>query len=112
MRLIILCLFLLLDIVPNAYASMPNLPPNATILLDCPFNSVGNPICNGQVDNIYNAGSIASVSSAPESPPNVYRYFRGASDLSGGTQLDFYYPQSTELYVGLVIRTSPIFSRS
>lgn len=92
-----------------ARASMPNLPPSATILLDCPFNSVGNPICNGQVGNTYNAGSIASVSSAPESPPNVYRYFRGAADLFGGTQLDFYYPQSTELYVGLVIRTSPIF---
>lgn len=109
MRLIILCLFLLLDIVPNAYASMPNLPPNATILLDCPFNSVGNPLCDGKVGNTYNAGSIVSDWSALESPPNVYRYFRGANSLSGGTQLDFSHAQATEVYVGLLIKTSPIF---
>ena len=92
-----------------AQANMPNLPPTATILLDCPFSSVGNPICNGQVGNIYNAGSIVSDGSAPESPPNVYRYFRGANALSGGTQLDFYHANATEVYVGLTIKTSPIF---
>lgn len=91
-----------------AFAAMPNLPSTATILLDCPFNAVGNPIC-GNIVNSYNAGSIVSANNAPESPPNVYRYFRGASDLVGGTQLDFYYAQATEVYVGLVIRTSPIF---
>jgi hypothetical protein len=88
---------------------MPNLPPGATILLDCPFNSVGNPLCNGQVYNFYNAGSIVSDGSAPESPPNIYRYFRGANDLQGGTQLEFTYQPTTELYYGLAIRTSPTF---
>lgn len=91
-----------------AYATMPNLPPGATIILDCPFNTAGNPLC-GNVQNVYNAGSIISDSSAPESPPNVYRYFRSGSSTSGGTQLDFFYSSATEVYVGLAIRSSANF---
>ena len=89
-------LLLLLWLVPPlaTHAALPNLPSSATVLLDCPFNSVGNPICNGQVANFYNAGSIESVVSAPESPPNVYRYSRSAGSPVGVQRSDAVQVQS------------------
>lgn len=85
---------------------MPNLPPSATIILDCAFNSI---TCSGAVGNFYVAGSIISNASAPESPPNIYRYERCASCLSGGTQLDITFAPAAELYIGIAMRSSPGF---
>lgn len=106
MKHLILTLLLVLTLTSVSNAAMPNLPASATILLNCQFNST---TCDGQVANSYNAGSIIQDSSALESPPNVYRHSRCASCLVGGTQLDFYHAQATEVYVGLLIRTSPTF---
>ncbi len=99
---------LILAIVPctPASANMPNLPPSATIILDCAFNSI---TCSGAVTNFYVAGSIISNASAPESPPNVYRYERCASCVVGGTQLDLNFSEASELYIGLAMRSSPNF---
>jgi hypothetical protein len=91
---------------PPPTTGMPNLPSGATILLDCAFNSI---TCSGLVGNPYNAGQIMTDLSAPVSPPNIYRHSRCATCLHGGTQLDFSHTQSTEVYTGLVLRTSPIF---
>lgn len=98
-----LLLFLLL--VPTlASAGMPNLPSSAVVILDCAFNSI---TCNGAVTNSYNAGQIMTDLSAPESPPSVYRYRRGPSDLSGGTQLDYFLSSpAEELYIGVATRSS------
>jgi len=108
-RKFLFCLLLVGGMAQAGNAAMPNLPSTATVLLDCPFNSVGNPMCGGLVVNSYNAGSIASDSTAPESPNNVYEYFRSGGSTTGGTQLDFFYSQSAEIYVGLAIKTSPGF---
>lgn len=96
---------LIFAIVPctPASANMPNLPPSATIILDCAFNSI---TCSGAVTNFYVAGSIISNASAPESPPNVYRYERCASCVVGGTQLDLNFSEASELYIGLAMRSS------
>ena len=98
-RKFLFCLLLVGGMAQAGNAAMPNLPSTATVLLDCPFNSVGNPMCGGLVVNSYNAGSIASDSTAPESPNNVYAYFRSGGATTGGTQLDFFYSQSAEIYV-------------
>lgn len=109
MRVVLLCLSIFIALTSNTYAVMPNLPPSATILLDCAFNTAGNPMCNGSVANNFNGGSIVSDSSAIESPPNIYRYSRSANAVVGGTQLDYFYSNTTEVYVGLAIRTSANF---
>ena len=109
MKKFFLVLLLVFGLTQGAVASMPNQPANANVVLNCHFDNAGNPMCGGLVGNAYVAGSIVSDGSAPESPPNVYRYFRDANALSGGTQLDFYHANATEVYVGLAIKTSPIF---
>lgn len=87
-----------------ASAGMPNLPPAAVVILDCAFSSI---TCNGDVTNFYQAGQIMTDLSAPESPPSIYRYRRGPSDLSGGTQLDYFLSSpADELYVGVATRSS------
>ena len=57
MRLLLMIAGLLAMVVigGQSQASMPNLPPSATILLDCAFNSI---TCNGAVVNSYQAGQI------------------------------------------------------
>ncbi len=108
MRLLLMIAGLLAMVVigGQSQASMPNLPPSATILLDCAFNSI---TCSGAVVNSYQAGQIIQDGSALESPPNIYRYSRAGNAVQGGTQLDFFHSNYTEIYIGLHIRTSPIW---
>lgn len=100
-------LLLLSLVAPSvAQAALSNLPAGSTVLLDCAFTTV---TCNGTVNNFYNAGQIMSDFSAPDSPPSIYRYSRCASCTEGGTQLDYFYSNVTEIYFGLVIRSSASF---
>lgn len=99
-------MFFLLSVPSLSLAALSNLPAGSNVLLDCAFTSI---TCLGAVQNNYNAGQIMTDLSAPDSPPSIYRYSRCATCVQGGTQLDYFYSNASEIYVGLVIRTSPNF---
>jgi hypothetical protein len=64
--------------------------------------------CN--IENFYQAGSIATDSGAPISPPSVYKSTLSAGQSSGGTQLNYVSANTyREMYVGLYWRTNPEF---
>lgn len=83
-----------------------NEPSNAIVLHDWSFSSILGP----NMSNPYNAGTIATDSGAPVSPPNVYKSWISAGQSSGGTEL--HWNSNTtyrEMYVGLMWRTNAEF---
>lgn len=97
--------FVLLPSLAFAQA-WPNEPAGGTIMLDHPFSA----ILGSGMTNPYNAGSIATDSSAPYSPVSVYRSSISAGSNTGGTELHWYAssPQK-EMCVGKWWRTNPEF---
>lgn len=96
-----------------ATAQWTNEPPGSTTLLDCPFSQLPTyPTTYCNIENGYRAGSIATDSSAPVSPPNAFKSAIQAGSATGGSQLNWRTPGSTtyrEMYVGLMWRTNPQF---
>ncbi|GAB1723774.1 MAG: hypothetical protein NTNFB01_26700 [Nitrospira sp.] len=83
-----------------------NEPSGASVVMDCPFNSVSG--CG--ILDAYSSSEIASDSSAPISPGNVVKSTIYAGNSSGGMQLNYQMPQIySEMYVGLIWRTNPEF---
>lgn len=86
--------------------SWPNEPAGGTVVLDHPFSSILGP----GMTNPYSAGSLATDSSAPYSPVNVYRSSISPGSNSGGSELHWYAtsPQK-EMCVGTWWKTNPEF---
>lgn len=101
-------IFILLMLVPSlAFAqAWPNEPTGGTIMLDHSFSS----ILGQGMTNPYNAGAIATDSSAPYSPASVYRSSISAGSNNGGSELHWYAtsPQK-EMCVGKWWKTNPEF---
>lgn len=102
---VILCLILAWPSVVFAQA-WPNEPAGGTVMLDHPFSSILGP----GMTNPYNAGSIATDSSAPYSPVSVYQSSISAGSNNGGSELHWYAssPQK-EMCVGKWWRTNSGF---
>lgn len=83
-----------------------NEPAGASVLLDCPFNSLNG--CG--ILDVYFSSQITSDSSAPVSPNSVVQSTLHAGNASGGMQIGIAFPQTyREMYVGLMWRTNPQF---
>ena len=83
-----------------------NEPSGASVVVDCPFNSVSG--CG--ILDAYSSSQIVSDSSAPTSPSSVVKSTFPAGSTSGGMQLNYVTPQlQSEMYVGLIWRTNPEF---
>jgi len=83
-----------------------NEPAGASVVVDCPFNSVGG--CG--ILDAYSSSQIVSDGSAPISPSSVVKSTFSAGNTSGGMQLNYVTPQiQSEMYVGLIWRTNPEF---
>jgi len=97
----------------SAYAQWVNEPSGFQTTLDCPFNFKPTPSRDPAgcgIENFYNAGSITQDSSAPVSPPNLFKSAISAGNSSGGSQLNYVTAQVyREMYVGLMWRTNPQF---
>ncbi len=97
----------------SAYAQWVNEPSGFQTTLDCPFNVKPTPSRDPAgcgIENVYNAGSITQDSSAPVSPPNLFKSAISAGNSTGGSQLNWVAPQIyNEMYVGLMWRTNPQF---
>lgn len=93
---------------PQTYGAgvWTNEPAGASVVLDCPFNSVQG--CG--ILDAYSSSQIASDSSAPISPSSVVKSTLYAGNSAGGMQLNYVTAQvSREMYVGLMWRTNPQF---
>ncbi len=97
----------------SAYAQWVNEPSGFQTTLDCPFNFKPTPSRDPAgcgIENFYNVGSITQDSSAPVSPPNLFKSAISAGNSSGGSQLNYVTAQVyREMYVGLMWRTNPQF---
>lgn len=97
----------------SAYAQWVNEPSGFQTTLDCPFNFKPTPSRDPAgcgIENFYNAGSITQDSSAPVSPPNLFKSAISAGNSGGGSQLNYVTAQVyREMYVGLMWRTNPQF---
>ena len=83
-----------------------NEPAGASVIMDCPFNSVSG--CG--ILDVYSSSIQDSDGSASVSPSGVVRATIYAGNLSGGMQLSYGTPQiSREIYMGLIWRTNPQF---
>lgn len=83
-----------------------NEPAGASVVLDCPFNSVSG--CG--ILDAYSSSQIASDSSAPISASNTVQSTIYAGNSSGGMQLNYVTSQVyREMYVGKMWRTNPQF---
>ena len=94
--------------VPQSYGAgvWTNEPSGASVVLDCPFNSVNG--CG--ILDAYSSSQIASDSSAPISPGSAVQSTLYAGNSAGGMQLNYVTPQvQREMYVGLMWRTNPEF---
>lgn len=108
---ILLTTVILLSSAPAHAQLWPNEPAGSTVVLDCPFSQqmTTQPVTVCAVNNVYNAGAIVS-DSDPVSPPGAYRSRISAGQQTGGTQLNWVYPQTVnEMYMGMVVRTNPEF---
>ncbi|MCS6288450.1 MAG: hypothetical protein H8K10_05660 [Nitrospira sp.] len=83
-----------------------NEPAGASVVLDCPFNSVSG--CG--ILDVYSSAELTSDSNAPISPSGVVKSTLYAGNSAGGMQLNYVTPQvHNEMYVGLMWRTNPQF---
>ncbi|HRC25194.1 MAG TPA: hypothetical protein PLJ07_14125 [Nitrospira sp.] len=83
-----------------------NEPAGASVVMDCPFNSVGG--CG--IFDAYSSSQIASDSSAPISPGSTVKSSIYPGNSAGGMQLNYQTSQlNREMYVGLMWRTNPQF---
>ncbi len=83
-----------------------NEPAGASVVLDCPFNSVSG--CG--ILDAYSSSQIVADGTAPISPSSVVKSTFYAGNASGGMQLNYVTPQiQSEMYVGLIWRTNPEF---
>lgn len=83
-----------------------NEPTGASVVLDCPFNSVSG--CG--ILDAYATSQIAADGSAPISPSNTVKSTLLAGQTAGGMQLNYVTPNIyREMYVGLMWRTNPQF---
>jgi len=83
-----------------------NEPAGASVVMDCPFNSVGG--CG--IFDAYSSSQIASDSSAPISPSSAVKSSIYPGNSAGGMQLNYQTSQlNREMYVGLMWRTNPQF---
>ena len=114
MSYLIRLVFCVLSMWPTViYAQWANEPAGFQVTLDCPFNSKPTPSRDPAgcgIENFYNAGSIASDSSAPVSPTSTFKSSLAAGDKTGGSQLNYVTSQVyREMYVGMMWRTNPQF---
>lgn len=106
--LAVLTVCLWLGAATQSYAAgvWTNEPAGSSVVMDCPFNSVGG--CG--ILDAYSTSQIVSDSSAPITPGNVVKSTIYAGNTSGGMQLNYVTPQVyREMYVGLMWRTNPQF---
>ncbi|MGC3976665.1 MAG: hypothetical protein QM771_20135 [Nitrospira sp.] len=82
-----------------------NEPSGASVVMDCPFNSVSG--CG--ILDAYSSSQIASDGSAPISPGNAVKSSIYPGNSSGGMQLNYQTSMVREMYVGLMWRTNPQF---
>jgi len=104
----VLTVFLWLGAATQSYAAgaWTNEPAGASVVLDCPFNSVSG--CG--ILDVYSSSRIGSDSSAPISASNTVQSTIYAGNSSGGMQLNYVTPQvHNEMYVGMMWRTNPQF---
>lgn len=106
-RGVLTLLFLALPSIAFAQA-WPNEPAGSTPVLDCAFASV---TCGLLIDQ-YKNGALATDLSAPVSPPSVLNQLLPAGQTQGGAQLDYYFPASRQVYVGLWVKTNTEFTAS
>jgi len=83
----------------------PNEPIGLSALFDWSFNASSG---NGLVD-VYKAGRIVNDPYAPFSPGNVLEVRKPAGATLGGAQLDYYFPDRNEVYVGMWWKTNAEF---
>ncbi|MBX3237296.1 MAG: hypothetical protein KF814_14205 [Nitrospiraceae bacterium] len=83
-----------------------NEPTGASVVLDCPFNSVSG--CG--ILDAYATSQVVPDASAPVSPSNVVKSTLLPGNTGGGIQLNYVTPQvQREMYMGLMWRTNPQF---
>ncbi|MDL1888046.1 hypothetical protein FBQ96_00420 [Nitrospirales bacterium NOB] len=83
-----------------------NEPTGASVVLDCPFNSVSG--CG--ILDAYSSSRIVSDSAAPVSATNVVQSTIYAGNSAGGMQLNYVTPQvHRQMYVGLMWKTNSQF---
>lgn len=83
-----------------------NEPAGASVVLDCPFNSVNG--CG--ILDAYSTSQIVLDGTAPASASSVVKSTLYAGSSGGGMQLNYVTPQvQREMYVGLMWRTNPQF---
>lgn len=83
-----------------------NEPAGASVVMDCPFNSVAG--CG--ILDIYSSAIPDADGSAQVSPSGLIRSTIYAGNLTGGMQIGYATPQlNREMYVGLMWRTNPQF---
>ena len=106
MAMLTVCLGLGAAIQSYAAGAWTNEPAGASVVLDCPFNSVSG--CG--ILDVYSSSQIVSDSSAPITAASVVKSTLYAGNSAGGMQLNWVAPQvSNDMYVGLMWRTSPQF---
>lgn len=100
------CLRLITAPQSHAAGVWTNEPAGASVVVDCPFNSVSG--CG--ILDAYSSSQIASDSSAPISPATVVKSTLYAGNSAGGMQLNYAMPQGNrEMFMGIMWRTNPGF---
>jgi hypothetical protein len=83
-----------------------NEPAGASVVMDCPFNSVSG--CG--ILDVYSSSQIISDGTAQVSASNVMKSTLYAGNSTGGMQLNYAIPKTyREMFVGLMWRTNPQF---
>lgn len=83
-----------------------NEPSGASVVLDCPFNSVSG--CG--ILDVYSSSQITSDSTAPVSKSSVVKSAMPPLNAFGGSQMNYTLSKPyREMYVGIIWRTNPEF---
>lgn len=102
----LLHVFALLLLLPTvATAQWSNEPSGSTVLVDCPMVSVSS--C-GMLD-VYNAVTYGSDAADPVSPSSVAFSTLAAGATSGGSQIEYSFTNSSEMFVGMVLKINSQF---
>ena len=76
--------------------------------MDCNFST---PTC-GTLTDVYSNGQVTTDSTAPLSPSSVLNQLLPPGATQGGAQLDKFFGNATQVYVGLYIKTNTEFTLS
>lgn len=93
---------------PGVNKNWTNEPADASVVLDCPFDSAPS-TCG--LSDVYSSSHLESDLKAPVSPPGVLRSTLNANHSDGGMQLGWTSQQLLkEMYVGIIWRNNPEWS--